>query len=68
MPAGRQPGVQDLKQGRRTVQAVSAPKQILHVLGHYPRHILQVVVKLVELTRGSGGRTGPLGKRPRVFV
>jgi hypothetical protein len=37
--------------GWHTVQTVSSPEQILHVLRHDSRDILQVFVQLIQLTR-----------------
>ena len=35
----------------RTIQAVSSPEQILHILRHDPCHILQIFVQLIQVTR-----------------
>lgn len=36
---------------RRTIQAISPPEQILHVLGHDPRDVLEVLVEPREVGR-----------------
>lgn len=47
------------------IERVSAPEQVLHVLGHDPRHILQVLVQPLQPVRCSGAGLVPVRETGR---